>query len=822
MVAGTVSLFFLAGAFLADGQEITLDAVSSAGQGTGASLAWQHTVNAGINRMLVVGVGIENRPDRHVASVTYGLQSLTLAPGSRAAYIGSKANATELWYLPSPAVGTGTVTVTFSLAVDNGGSAGGAVSLFGVNQAAPEAVSAFASAGGDGAYALSITTRTDRAWLVDVVNNGEGTSTGFIPGPNQTERWDRLGSTQLRLAGSTREVISAGPVTNTWQCVTVPSNPPNREAHSIVAFAPLRLPTVAITNPLDDETVSQATNLVIAAAASGGTGVTSVEFYADGNLLGRDSSAPYTWVWNPTPPGNHTLTATAYDAAGSSGTSVAVNIHVTNNLPPKVSITEPTNGRAVGTNFLIAVTATDDVAVTNVCFYDGSTLLGSDASSPYNFAWYGAPPGTHTVHAVAWDNTGWAATSTVQVTVITQRAQYVVVISVDGMGSAYIQPLLVGGLANELTTFKRIQAEGSGTLNARDDANSAITLPNHITMLTGRGVLGASGHNWTENTDPSPTDTIENNKGSYVASAFDVAHDNGLRTAIWSGKSKFSLFQQSYGATTGAEDNTGPDNGRDKIDFDNVDSYTSAAEMTTDFTNRMSANPFNFVFVHYQDPDTTGHASGWSTNPASAFAATLKNVDTQIARILQMVERSPVLRGHTAIVLTADHGGHGTTHGDTSNPLDFTIPFYIWGADVMAGGDLYNINPTRRTSPGPTANPPYTGPQPIRNGEAANLALAMLGLGPVPGSTIAANQDLRVQTMLSAVSGMRMELGWPVVEWMGTNAWRYTLEFTPALVPLVPWSAVAGAVLVPGVNGPMSAIHTNDIPAGFYRVIITQ
>jgi hypothetical protein len=32
--------------------------------------------------------------------------------------------------------------------------------------------------------------------------------------------------------------------------------------------------------------------------------------------------------------------------------------------------------------------------------------------------------------------------------------------------------------------------------------------------------------------------------------------------------------------------------------------------------------------------------------------------------------------------------------------------------------------------------------QPIRNGEAANVALSLLGLGPVPGSTIDTNQDL--------------------------------------------------------------------------------
>ena len=563
-------------------------------------------------------------------------------------------------------------------------------------------------------------------------------------------------------------------------------------------------------------------NLAIVAAASGGTGVTNVEFYADGNLLGSDDSTPYTWTWNGASLGDHTLTARAYDSAGNSATSTAVIIHVTNNLPPIVNITSPVNGMVVNTNFTIVATATDDVAVTNVCFYDGNTLLGNDDSAPYTWTWNGAPLGAHTLRTVAWDNTGWAATSTVEVTVIVQRAQHVIVISVDGMGSAYVKPLLAKGVTNELTTFKRIQAEGSGTLNARDDAAYAVTLPNHITMMTGRGVLGAAGHNWTENVDPLPMDTIASNKGSYVASGFDVAHDNGLSTGIWSGKSKFSLFKQSYGESTGAPDTTGHDNGRNKIDFDKVDSYISAAELTVDFTNRMASTLFHFVFFHYQDPDTTGHASGWSTNPVSAFAATLKNVDTQIARILQMVEGSPELQGRTAVILTADHGGHGSTHGDATNSLDFTIPLYVWGPSVEAGGDLYAMNPTGRTSPGPAANPLYTGPQPVRNGEAANIALELLGLGPVPGSTVDADQDLHLGSRLSLLFGIQMELAEPRVEWMGTNSSAYTMEFTPSLVPFVSWSNVPGVVLVPGVDGMMSAKHTNGVSKGFYRVRMTQ
>ena len=51
-------------------------------------------------------------------------------------------------------------------------------------------------------------------------------------------------------------------------------------------------------------------------------------------------------------------------------------------------------------------------------FYAGSTLLGSDTSSPYSFTWVSAPAGSHTLKAMAFDADGGQATSsTVTITV---------------------------------------------------------------------------------------------------------------------------------------------------------------------------------------------------------------------------------------------------------------------------------------------------------------------------------------------------------------------------------------------------------------------
>jgi len=312
--------------------------------------------------------------------------------------------------------------------------------------------------------------------------------------------------------------------------------------------------------------------------------------------------------------------------------------------------------------------------------------------------------------------------------------QYVINISVDGLGAIYLNALVN---TNQLPNFKRLQDEGAWTYNARNDYSNTVTVPNHTTVMTARAVAGTEGHNYTDDGTPAAGVTIHTNKGSYVASVFDVAHDNGLSTALFANKSKFILYQRSYDAVNGAPDLTGPDNGQNKIDtyfyaHDSgplVDAYLSA----------MTAAPATYSFLHLRDPDDAGHASGWGS---TGYNNALKTDDALLGSVLNLVETHPALRGNTTILLTADHGGRGTGHSTASELLNYTIPFCAWGAGVSRGADLYALNAATRLNPG-TTRPKYDEPiQPVRNGDIANLSLGLLGLGPVPGSTINTSQYL--------------------------------------------------------------------------------
>jgi endoglucanase Acf2 len=104
-----------------------------------------------------------------------------------------------------------------------------------------------------------------------------------------------------------------------------------------------------------------------------------------------------------------------------------VQFTTTGNTPPTVSITTPANGATFTAPASVTINATASDpggSVTSVAFYNGGTLLGTDTSSPYSFAWNNVAAGAYSITAVATDNGGLTTTSTaVSVTVGTSSAQ---------------------------------------------------------------------------------------------------------------------------------------------------------------------------------------------------------------------------------------------------------------------------------------------------------------------------------------------------------------------------------------------------------------
>ena len=171
-------------------------------------------------------------------------------------------------------------------------------------------------------------------------------------------------------------------------------------------------PVVTLTSPADGAVLPASLPVALEADALDPDGVVvRVEFYAGEVKVGEDLSPPFAATWSGMAPGDYVLTARATDNDGATRTSVPRLLHV--NPSPVVALTAPANGATfvAPATVALAATASDDQAVAAVEFYQGSTLLGVDSTSPYTFNWTNVPAGRYVLTARAIDDLGGSTVS---------------------------------------------------------------------------------------------------------------------------------------------------------------------------------------------------------------------------------------------------------------------------------------------------------------------------------------------------------------------------------------------------------------------------
>jgi hypothetical protein len=162
--------------------------------------------------------------------------------------------------------------------------------------------------------------------------NPTGTPTGgydiFIDGVDTNATWRATGTSQT-ISGLDTKVAHKFKLEARWNQAN-PSVFPQSNELTVEAFRDTIAPTVDITSPSANTTVTSAQTLNIVASASDDTGVTKVEFFDGGSLIGTDTTNPFS-VSLPVTEGNngtHNIAAVAYDAAGNSAKSAAVTVTV--------------------------------------------------------------------------------------------------------------------------------------------------------------------------------------------------------------------------------------------------------------------------------------------------------------------------------------------------------------------------------------------------------------------------------------------------------------------------------------------------------------
>ncbi len=159
----------------------------------------------------------------------------------------------------------------------------------------------------------------------------------------------------------------------------------NRSATSneVSALAPdTTAPTAAITSPADGS--SAYGPVTVTATASDDQAVASVDLLVDGTVVGTANSAPYTFTWNATAVGSHTLQARARDTSNNTGLSAPITFTVPVDTTAPSAPGQPVSTGVTTTGASLSwPAATDDRGVTGYQVWRDGAPVGSTASLSY-------------------------------------------------------------------------------------------------------------------------------------------------------------------------------------------------------------------------------------------------------------------------------------------------------------------------------------------------------------------------------------------------------------------------------------------------------
>ena len=319
-------------------------------------------------------------------------------------------------------------------------------------------------------------------------------------------------------------------------------------------------PSVTLTAPAEGATVG-GTGVSLAATATDNVGVTKVEWFLDGTtLIGSDLSSAGGWTatWNSTvggvTDGPHTITARATDTIGQ--TANDANGVTVDNLDelPSVTLTEPTEGAAVGgASVELAATATDDNGVAKVeWFVDGTTLIGSDTSAAggWTDTWDTTTTtnGPHTITARVTDTGNQTATDANEVTVFNDGAP-TITLDVPAEDATVAGAITLSATATDDVAVSQVQfmLDGSTSLGTDTDGSDGWTalwdsastsdgehaisaIATDTASNTGTDVNGFTVDNIDDAPDVSltqPTDGALVSTATVLLSA-DASDDNGV------------------------------------------------------------------------------------------------------------------------------------------------------------------------------------------------------------------------------------------------------------------------------------------------------
>jgi hypothetical protein len=267
-----------------------------------------------------------------------------------------------------------------------------------------------------------------------------------------------------------------------------------------VEVADNTVPVTMITKPYNGQGFYSHTTITVFAHAIDDDGsIRKVDFYQNNAFIGSDSIGPYTIDWPDVPAGTYALSAKATDNLNAEGVSDVISITVADkNMLPVVQITSPLSGDVFHSpaNLTLEAHANDnDGSIVRVEFYEGSTFIGADSTSPFTMDLKAAAAGTYHFMAKAYDELNAFGTSdTVLIYVIDNNAPLVKITS-PADGSVFTAPanFLIEADATDNDGIKWVEFYSNDTLIGTDSVSPYYY--NRLNVAPGNYLLKAIAYN---------------------------------------------------------------------------------------------------------------------------------------------------------------------------------------------------------------------------------------------------------------------------------------------------------------------------------------
>ncbi len=188
--------------------------------------------------------------------------------------------------------------------------------------------------------------------------------------------------------------------------------------------------------------------------------------------------------------------------------------------PPSAAIISPTDGSTVGGVITVQVSAQDNVGVARVDLYVDGVLIGSDATSPYSFAWDTTKlvNGLHALKALAFDtagNGGQSAVATVNVQNAPDTTPPIVTISAPAEGSAITKNVKIRVTATDNVGVVKIEVHIDGTLFGVSNSSTATFNWNTRAVAAGWHTITAKAYDAAGNVGTAAVSVLKSTAGTF-------------------------------------------------------------------------------------------------------------------------------------------------------------------------------------------------------------------------------------------------------------------------------------------------------------------